>query len=104
MRRRRACSNGTLPSAVHYVGYVEEDETPRDDHEGNLKSLKSENMIDGPKSVCRTKIYNPQSCQIHSCGEGSNVNCLPHPRSKSHIASAMSGFVPSISQLQQHAC
>ena len=28
MRRRRACSNGTMPSAVHYVGYVEEDETP----------------------------------------------------------------------------
>ncbi len=28
LRRRRAGNTGGMPSAVHYVGYVEEDETP----------------------------------------------------------------------------
>ena len=28
LRRRRAGNNAAMPSAVHYVGYVEEDETP----------------------------------------------------------------------------
>jgi len=27
-KRRRAASKNTVPSAVHYLGYVEEDETP----------------------------------------------------------------------------
>ena len=28
LRRRRAGNGAAMPSAVHYVGYVEEDETP----------------------------------------------------------------------------
>ena len=28
LRSRRAGNTGAMPSAVHYVGYVEEDETP----------------------------------------------------------------------------
>lgn len=28
LRRRRAGNNAAMPSATHYVGYVEEDETP----------------------------------------------------------------------------
>lgn len=27
-KRRRAAARATVPSAVHYLGYVEEDETP----------------------------------------------------------------------------
>ena len=27
-KRRRAATRATVPSAVHYLGYVEEDETP----------------------------------------------------------------------------
>ena len=40
--------------------------------------------------------YNPHLARYILSGEGSNVNCLPHPRLKLHIASAMIGFRSSI--------
>ena len=57
-KRRRAASKNTVPSAVHYLGYVEEDETP----EAIMKKFEELEKV-----KCSEGFWSVISCPLLRC-------------------------------------